>query len=119
MVRPERYFDAPVKVGLTVIAEWNKQGSVEQVLKVFEAFDPAVKALIAKVDPSTLKVWQLLDMEQMPTSTKGKMVLLGDAGHPFTPREYTLHPALFPATTNTSMQIRGKEQARRLKMLQL
>ncbi|CCC08069.1 hypothetical protein SMACR_01631 [Sordaria macrospora] len=99
--------------------EWNKQGSVEQVLKVFEAFDPAVKALIAKVDPSTLKVWPLLDMEQMPTSTKGKMVLLGDAGHPFTPREYTLHPALFPATTNTSMQIRGKEQARRLKMLQL
>lgn len=67
--------------------EWNKQGSVEQVPKVFEAFDPAVKALIAKVDPSTLKVWQLLDMEKMPTLTKGKMVLLGDAGHPFTPHQ--------------------------------
>ncbi|KAK1781826.1 FAD/NAD(P)-binding domain-containing protein [Copromyces sp. CBS 386.78] len=71
----------------TKIDEWNKQGSVEQVLKVFEVFDPVVKALIAKVDPSTLKVWQLLDMEQMPTLTKGKLVLLGDAGHPFTPHQ--------------------------------
>ena len=68
------------------------------MLKVFEAFDPVVKALIAKVDPSTLKVWQLLDMEKMPTLTKEKLVLLGDAGHPFTPRRFEIPSAPCPVT---------------------
>ncbi|KAF7529416.1 hypothetical protein G7054_g9855 [Neopestalotiopsis clavispora] len=67
--------------------EWNKQGSVEQVLKVYQDFDPAVKHLISKVDPSELKVWQLLDMDKLPTWTKGKLALLGDAAHPFTPHQ--------------------------------
>ncbi|KAK3940044.1 hypothetical protein QBC46DRAFT_459220 [Diplogelasinospora grovesii] len=67
--------------------EWNKQGSVEQVLKVYEDFDPVCKALISKVDPTTLKVWQLMDMEKLPAWTKGRLVLIGDAAHPFTPHQ--------------------------------
>ncbi|KAH8905161.1 FAD/NAD(P)-binding domain-containing protein [Coniochaeta sp. PMI_546] len=67
--------------------EWNKQASIEQVLKVYENFDPAIKALISKVEPSSIKVWQLLDMETLETWTKGKLVLLGDAAHPFTPHQ--------------------------------
>ncbi|KAI0482202.1 hypothetical protein GGR56DRAFT_619005 [Xylariaceae sp. FL0804] len=66
---------------------WNKQGSIEQVLKVYEGFDPALKALIKKVDPAELKVWQLLDMEKLPTWTKDRLALLGDAAHPFTPHQ--------------------------------
>ncbi|KAK3383143.1 hypothetical protein B0T24DRAFT_36373 [Lasiosphaeria ovina] len=66
---------------------WNKQASLEQVLKVYRDFDPALKALMSKVDPSTIKVWQLLDMEKMPTWSAGKLVLLGDAAHPFTPHQ--------------------------------
>lgn len=67
--------------------EWNKQGCIGQVLKVYQDFHPALKALISKVETSTLKVWQLLDMETLPTWTKGKLVLLGDAAHPFTPHQ--------------------------------
>ncbi|KAH9909374.1 hypothetical protein F4778DRAFT_768240 [Xylariomycetidae sp. FL2044] len=67
--------------------EWNKQGSVEQILKVYRDFDPALKQLISKVDPAELKVWQLLDMDKLPSWTKGKLVLLGDAAHPFTPHQ--------------------------------
>ncbi|KAK3695171.1 hypothetical protein B0T22DRAFT_96658 [Podospora appendiculata] len=67
--------------------EWNKKATIEQVLKVYREFDPAVKALISKVDPLTLMVWQLLDMEKLPTWTTGKLVLLGDAAHPFTPHQ--------------------------------
>ena len=71
-----------------VLVGWNKQGTVEQVLKIYREFDPAVRALISKVDPLTLKVWQLLDMEKLPAWTTGKLVLLGDAAHPFTPRKH-------------------------------
>jgi 2-polyprenyl-6-methoxyphenol hydroxylase-like FAD-dependent oxidoreductase len=67
--------------------EWNKTGSIEQVLKVYQDFDPALKQLIQKVDPAELKVWQLLDMDKLPTWSKGKLALLGDAAHPFTPRK--------------------------------
>ncbi|KAH6648283.1 hypothetical protein BKA67DRAFT_593957 [Truncatella angustata] len=67
--------------------EWNKQGSIEQVLKVYQDFDPALKQLISKVDPAELKVWQLLDMDKLPTWTKEKLALIGDAAHPFTPHQ--------------------------------
>ena len=82
------------------------------MLKIFEAFDPAVKALIMKVDPSTLKVWQLLDMEQMPTLIKGNMALLGDAGHPFTPRKFEISSTFCPVinASNTD-QGQGAGQA--------
>jgi hypothetical protein len=46
-----------------------------------------MKALISKVDASSIKVWQLLDMDKLPTWTRGKLVLVGDAAHPFTPRK--------------------------------
>ncbi|KAH8889560.1 FAD/NAD(P)-binding domain-containing protein [Thozetella sp. PMI_491] len=67
--------------------EWDKQGDIEQIVRVYEGFDPALLALFKKVDPSTLRVWQLLDMEKLPTWTTGKLVLLGDAAHPFTPHQ--------------------------------
>lgn len=40
------------------------------------------------VDTASLKVWTLLDMDRIPRWFKGKVVLLGDAAHPFLPREY-------------------------------
>ncbi|KAK0657328.1 hypothetical protein B0T16DRAFT_425591 [Cercophora newfieldiana] len=67
--------------------EWNKQGSIEQVLKIYQNFDPALKALMGKVDPAAVQVWQLLDMTKLPTWISGKLVLLGDAAHPFTPHQ--------------------------------
>ncbi|KAI1299107.1 hypothetical protein F5Y03DRAFT_386370 [Xylaria venustula] len=66
---------------------WDKQGSLEQVLRVYKDFDPALKALISKVDESGLKVWQLLDMNPLPSWTRTKLALLGDAAHPFTPHQ--------------------------------
>ncbi|KAK1705489.1 hypothetical protein BDP67DRAFT_623120 [Colletotrichum lupini] len=67
--------------------EWNKKGSIEQLLKVYKDFDPAVLQLIKKVNPDEVNVWQLLDMEAMPTWVNGKLALLGDAAHPFTPHQ--------------------------------
>jgi hypothetical protein len=77
------------KILLIWVVAWDKRGSIDQVLKVYKDFDPALKQLISKVDESELKVWQLLDMEKLPSWTKAKLALLGDAAHPFTPREYS------------------------------
>lgn len=66
---------------------WNKTASREQMLKIYEDFDPAMLALIKKADPETLKVWKLLDMETMETWVRDKLALLGDAAHPFTPHQ--------------------------------
>lgn len=60
---------------------------MEQILKVYQNFDPALLDLFRKADPTSLKVWKLLDMEILPTWVKGKLALLGDAAHPFLPRE--------------------------------
>lgn len=68
-------------------AEWNKEGDLGQLLKVFKDFDPALLELIKKVDPTSIKVWKLMDMENLPAWTSGKLALLGDAAHPFTPHQ--------------------------------
>ncbi|KPM40651.1 hypothetical protein AK830_g5893 [Neonectria ditissima] len=71
----------------TASDEWNKTGSLEQILKIYEGFEPALLKLIQKVAPEELKVWQLLDMEKLPTWVNDKLALLGDAAHPFTPHQ--------------------------------
>lgn len=70
-----------------IFAEWNKTGSIEQMLKVYRNFGESTKKLISKVEPADLKVWQLLDMEKLPTWINGKLCLIGDAAHPFTPHQ--------------------------------
>ncbi|TDZ14714.1 FAD-dependent monooxygenase OpS4 [Colletotrichum orbiculare MAFF 240422] len=65
---------------------WDSQGDIGQMLKVYADFDPAVKAMVGRADPDQLRVWRLLDMEQIPW-TAGKLALLGDAAHPFTPHQ--------------------------------
>jgi 2-polyprenyl-6-methoxyphenol hydroxylase-like FAD-dependent oxidoreductase len=66
---------------------WNKRASLEQMLKIYEGFDPAMVALISKADRESLKAWKLLDMELIDSWVKGKLALLGDAAHPFTPHQ--------------------------------
>ena len=72
---------------LLTLLEWNKQVSLDQILKVYHDFDPKLLALFKKADPESLKVWKLLDMDVLPTWIKGKLVILGDAAHPFLPRK--------------------------------
>ncbi len=70
-----------------VSGDWNNETSVEKMLEVFRDFEPSVKALLSKADPATLRVWNLLDMEKLPTIAHGRLALLGDAAHPFTPHQ--------------------------------
>jgi 2-polyprenyl-6-methoxyphenol hydroxylase-like FAD-dependent oxidoreductase len=68
-------------------SDWQNQGNLSKMLEVYRDFEPAVLKLLGMADEDTLKVWELLDMEQLPTWTEEKLVLIGDAAHPFTPRK--------------------------------
>ncbi|PWO22601.1 FabG, Dehydrogenase [Pyrenophora tritici-repentis] len=68
-------------------ADWQNQGNLSKMLEVYKDWEPAMLKLLSMADEETLKVWELLDMEQLPTWTEEKLVLIGDAAHPFTPHQ--------------------------------
>lgn len=66
---------------------WQQSATKESIAKVYKDFEPRVQALLDKADPETTKVWQLLDMEVIPTFVEDKLALIGDAAHPFLPHQ--------------------------------
>lgn len=68
--------------------EWQSSANLNKMLEVYKGWNPAVLKILSMADEETLKVWDLLDMDQLPTWTDGQLALIGDAAHPFTPREY-------------------------------
>lgn len=74
---------------------WDGRTTAADLVAVFDAFSPALKALLAKAGddhdrfgaPRSLRVWRLLDMAALPAWTRGRLALLGDAAHPFLPHQ--------------------------------
>ncbi|KUL92322.1 hypothetical protein ZTR_02366 [Talaromyces verruculosus] len=63
---------------------WQITGSKDSLAQIFIKFSTGVRELIDLAD-ANLKVWQLYDMESLPTWVKGQAALIGDAAHPFQP----------------------------------
>ncbi|KAE8131598.1 hypothetical protein BDV38DRAFT_275817 [Aspergillus pseudotamarii] len=63
---------------------WQAAGDKSALEKGFSGFAPSVRRLIDMAGDD-LKVWELADMERMPTWVRGRAALLGDAAHPFQP----------------------------------
>jgi hypothetical protein len=66
---------------------WNATASKQLLLDVYHEFGSTVTSLLNLVDEKDLKIWELLDMSQLSTWTNGRTALIGDAAHPFLPRE--------------------------------
>jgi 2-polyprenyl-6-methoxyphenol hydroxylase-like FAD-dependent oxidoreductase len=96
--------ESQVEEGEPGSSDWQNQGNIAKMLEVFKDFEPAVIKLLGMADEETLKVWELLDMEQMPSWTEGKLVLMGDAAHPFTPRKSFVLSPTFRRYTDTSIR---------------
>ena len=62
---------------------WTAEGDPDALRREFEGWDPRIGALLDKVE-TTFK-WALYDRDPLPTWTKGRLTLLGDAAHPMLP----------------------------------
>ncbi|OIW35702.1 FAD/NAD(P)-binding domain-containing protein [Coniochaeta ligniaria NRRL 30616] len=66
---------------------WQFPGKVDEVLKVLEGWDPVVQELVKATPPDRLFDYKLVFRDPLPTfiSPKRRIVLIGDAAHPFLP----------------------------------
>jgi salicylate hydroxylase len=62
---------------------WSAPGDPDVLRQEFEGWDPRIGAVLKQVD--TTFRWALYDREPLPTWSKGRLTLLGDAAHPMLP----------------------------------
>jgi salicylate hydroxylase len=62
---------------------WSAAGDPDVLRREFEGWDPRIASVLKQVD-KTFR-WALYDREPLPTWTRGRLTLLGDAAHPMLP----------------------------------
>ena len=62
---------------------WSAPGDPEVLRREFDGWDPRIGQVLKQVD-KTFR-WALYDREPLPTWTRGRLTLLGDAAHPMLP----------------------------------
>jgi salicylate hydroxylase len=62
---------------------WSAPGDPDVLRREFAGWDPRIGSLLSQVE-STFR-WALYDREPLPTWTRGRLTLLGDAAHPMLP----------------------------------
>jgi 2-polyprenyl-6-methoxyphenol hydroxylase-like FAD-dependent oxidoreductase len=62
---------------------WSAPGEAAALAEEFAGWDPTVERIIAQVESTSR--WGLYDREPLPTWTRGRLTLLGDAAHPMLP----------------------------------
>jgi len=62
---------------------WSAPGDPDVLRREFAGWDPRIELLLREVQ-ATFR-WALYDREPLPTWTKGRLTLLGDAAHPMLP----------------------------------
>ena len=67
--------------------DWNNVAPKELLLQVYKDWSDDFQALLSKADNESLKVWKLLDMDKLDTYVNDRLVLIGDAAHPFLPHQ--------------------------------
>ncbi|KAL2061089.1 hypothetical protein VTL71DRAFT_9141 [Oculimacula yallundae] len=66
---------------------WDNLGSIPYALELLEGWDPVLTALVSQIPVETFIDWTLLwrDPARPWISSKGRMIIIGDAAHPHIP----------------------------------
>ncbi len=88
LVFPVRHGEMVNYVGFVPVDEemkesWTAPGDPDKLRAEFEGWDPRIGQVLAQVDHCFR--WALYDREPLPTWSKGRLTLLGDAAHPMLP----------------------------------
>ncbi|KAH1906962.1 hypothetical protein KXW29_001717 [Aspergillus fumigatus] len=65
--------------------DWNLSADVSDVLAQYHDFHPTLLRIIKKA--TSIKRWPLLYRDPIPTWSRGRLVLIGDAAHPMLPHQ--------------------------------
>ncbi|GIJ86733.1 hypothetical protein Asppvi_005628 [Aspergillus pseudoviridinutans] len=65
--------------------DWNLSADVNDVLAQFHDYHPTLLRIIKKA--TSVKRWPLLYRDPIPTWSRGRLVLIGDAAHPMLPHQ--------------------------------
>jgi hypothetical protein len=69
------------------VTGYDQRANKTQLIGHFKSWSEPVLRLLDTAPDDGVMLWDLLDMELLPNLIKGKAVLIGDAAHPFLPRE--------------------------------
>ena len=64
---------------------WSVPATREELLAEFADFEPHARELLERVSPERLFKWGLFDRDPLPSWTRGRATLLGDAAHAMPP----------------------------------
>jgi 2-polyprenyl-6-methoxyphenol hydroxylase-like FAD-dependent oxidoreductase len=83
--RDEVYFvtSQPEAADWMTKESWSSKGDLDELRAAFADFHPDVRAVLAAA-PEVHK-WGIFERDPLPTWSRGRVVLLGDACHPMTP----------------------------------
>lgn len=66
-------------------SSWAEEGSRDKLLEAYSDFPQWVKQIFDKAPE--IGLWQLRDLDPLPTWVKGRTILIGDAAHPMLPTQ--------------------------------
>jgi salicylate hydroxylase len=66
---------------------WTRPGSKQELLAAFADFPSWLRAIFDQAEDDEIGLWQLRDIDPLPTWTKGRAVLIGDAAHAMLPTQ--------------------------------
>ncbi|KAI0408303.1 FAD binding domain protein [Xylaria palmicola] len=62
---------------------WHADADRDEILEIYDDFDEDLRTLLRVA--TEVKLWELQDLEPLPTWTSGRAILIGDAAHAMTP----------------------------------